>query len=427
LNVIFSFLGGVFTMKKNLLLVVIVLLALTQTVAAQEGTTIKVWGFVWTADWLDTLVEGFEAAHPGVTVEVERFEYEVYRDAIITALSSGEGLPDVVTLDPMWAGDLIRDGAMSPLEGIEEQLNHADYVAGGWELCGYGGVQYGVPADLDFNLVFYRTDIYGPAIEAAGLEGFPTNTEDFITVAQAISTDEQKAILLAQQDYYGFYQGFLTPYNARLTNPEGTEYTFNSPEAVAALTLYADLVNTHGVARLWDEAADGSPINALKSGEVAAVMYGSWYATELAASAPEMEGLWSVAPLPFGPADRTYSAGVGGACFSIPAASQNQEVARDFLVYMEQPETMATYFDVVGGVPALSTAWEHIDLTGVNEYLGVPLAGLIAEWSANVRGMELPSAEVADALGQAIYQVTIEGVTPQQALDDAVAASPDLE
>jgi multiple sugar transport system substrate-binding protein len=414
-------------MKKKLLLVLWVLLALTQTVAAQEGTTIRVWGFVWTADWLDTLVEGFEAAHPGVTVEVERFEDNVYQQTLVTTLSSGEAVPDVVTLDPLWAGDLIRDGAMTPLPGIEEQLNPDDYIAGGWDLCGYRDVQYGVPADLDYKILFYRTDIFGPAIEAAGLDGFPTNTADFITVAQAISTDEMKAILLPQADYYGFYQGFMTPYGARLTNDDATEYTYNSPEAAEALALYNDLANTYGVARLWDETTDGSPINAIKNGEVASVMYGSWYASELAASAPEMEGLWGIAPMPFGPDDREYHSAVGGACFSIPVASQNQEIAREFLIYMEQPEVMASYYTVVGGLPALRTSWDYLDLTATHEYLGVPMGGLVAEWSSAIRAMELPSAEVIDLLGQAIYQVTVEGVTPQQALDDAVAASPELE
>ncbi len=41
-----------------------------------ESKKLVVWGFIWTADWLDTLKAGFEAAHPGVTVEVNRFEYD---------------------------------------------------------------------------------------------------------------------------------------------------------------------------------------------------------------------------------------------------------------------------------------------------------------------------------------------------------------
>ncbi len=419
-------------MRRYALLGVLAVAAMLATAVgattAQEETTITVWGFVWTADWLDSIKDGFEEAHPGVTVEVERFEYDAYQDAIVTALASGEGVPDVATLDPMWAGDLIRSGALVPLENIEEYLNPDDFVAGGWDLCGYQGVQYGVPADMDFNLLFYRRDAYEPAIEEAGLDHFPTNTEEFIQVAQIV-TEQQgvPAILLYQSDYYTWYQGFLVPYGGRLFTEDGTGYAFNSPEAVEALQLYSDLVNTYGVGLMWDWDTDGDPMVALKEGDVMAIMHGSWYATELESAAPEMEGLWDVAPMPFGPEDRQYHAATGGACFSIPLAAENQDLAFDFLVYMEQPEVMATYYDIVGGVPSLATAWEYTDLDAVNEYMGVPLGRLVADWSEGVVGMELPSAEMIDALGEAIYLVTAEGVDPQEALDAAVEACPPLQ
>lgn len=393
--------------------------------AAQDETTLRVWGFVWTADWLDAVAVGFEETHPGVNVEVERFEYEAYRDAIVTVLASGEDVPNVVTLDPMWAGDLIRDGALSALPGVDEALNPDDFIPAGWDLCRYDDVTYGVPADLDFNILFYRKDVYDPAIEAAGLDGFPTNTEEFIEVAQAISNDEQAAILLAVNDYYGWYQNFLTPYNGWLV--EDGEYAFNSDAAVDALTLYNDLVNEYDVALLWDEATDGSPNTALKDGSALAIAHGSWYATELASFAPEMQGQWGVAPMPFGPDDRSYHSASGGACFSIPGRAENQDLSTEFLLYLEQPEVMATYYTIVGGLPALRTAWDHLDLTAVNEFLGVPLAQLVAEWSVNTRGMELPSTEVANNLGEAIYLVTVEETDPAEALDLAVEASPELD
>lgn len=360
-------------------------------------------------------------------VNVERFEYDAYRDAIVTTLASGGGVPDVVTLDPMWAGDLIRNGALAPLEGIESTLNPADFVAGGWQLCGYEDKQYGVPADMDFNLIFYRKDVYDPAIAAAGLTGFPTTTEDFIKVAQAVTTDDAKAILIAQNDYYGWYQGFLVPNGGRLVSEDGTKYVFNSPEAVSALQLYSDLANEYGVALLWDEATDGSPTIALTNGDAMAVMYGSWYVTELAAAAPDMAGQWGVAPMPFGPSNRKVHAATGGSCFSVPTAAPTPDLAAEFLAYLEQPEVMATYYTVVGGVPALQTSWQYIDLDAVNDFLSVPLARLVSEWSQNTVGMELPSTEVATAISDAIYQVTVDGLDPQEALDVAVEDSPSLK
>src|SRR5512139_2147576 len=117
----------------------------TEPPATGEEKTITVWGFVWTADWLDAIAPGFEAAHPGVKVKVERFEYDPYQDMVLTTLASGEGVPDVVTLDPMWAGDLIRGDTLVSLDKASTELNVADFVPGGWNMYQWQGVQYGVP------------------------------------------------------------------------------------------------------------------------------------------------------------------------------------------------------------------------------------------------------------------------------------------
>ena len=104
--------------------------------------SITVWGFVWTADWLDAIVPGFEAEHPCATVIVERFEYDPYQEMVLTTLASGEGVPDVVTLDPMWAGDLIRGGTVLPMDKAAAELNVADFVPGGWNMYQWQGVQW---------------------------------------------------------------------------------------------------------------------------------------------------------------------------------------------------------------------------------------------------------------------------------------------
>jgi lactose/L-arabinose transport system substrate-binding protein len=132
--------------------------AVTQAPSGTEATganrTLTVWGFVWTADWLDKIAPGFEAQHPGVHVDVQRFEYDPYQEMVLTTLASGQGVPDVVTLDPMWAGDLIRGGTVLPLDKATTELNVDDFVPAGWNLYAWQGVQYGIPLDLDFQLFF---------------------------------------------------------------------------------------------------------------------------------------------------------------------------------------------------------------------------------------------------------------------------------
>jgi multiple sugar transport system substrate-binding protein len=396
--------------------------------AAGEEKTITVWGFVWTADWLDAIAAGFEAENPGVKVKVERFEYDPYQDMVLTTLASGEGVPDVVTLDPMWAGDLIRGGTLLPLDKASTELNVSDFVPGGWNMYAWQGVQYGVPLDLDFKLLFYRKDVYDKAMETLGMTEFPTNTDDFLKLATEVVKETGKpAVMIDQGDYYQWYQSFLTPLGGNLMNEDGTEYTFNDDVGVEALQLYADVVDKYQVGKLWDYEVDGDPMVALSAGDLMGIMNGSWFATEIASGAPDMAGQWSIAAIPWGAAGRQYDASTGGACLSIPANAAEPDLAWEFIKYSMTPENQVEYFKIVAGVPSLKTSWTDAAFDEVNPYFDLPLGRAVADWSLRVAPMQLPSMELADIINEAITKVQTGQATPKEALDEAVSLAPPLE
>jgi ABC-type glycerol-3-phosphate transport system substrate-binding protein len=390
--------------------------------------SITVWGFVWTADWLDAIAPAFEAQNPGVKVNVERFEYDPYQAMVLTTLASGQGVPDVVTLDPMWAGDLIRGNTVLPLNKATTELNVADFVPAGWNLYAWKGVQYGIPLDLDFQLVFYRKDVYGTAMQALGMSAFPTNITDYRALAIEVTKETGKpALLLSQGDYYSWYQSFLAPMGGNLISDDGTQYIFNSDKAVEALQLFSDLANVDKTGKLWSTAVDGDPMVALKAGDAMAILNGSWFATEIASGAPEMAGQWAIAPVPFGPAGRPNDAATGGACLSIPTQAKEPDLAWEFIKYTMTPANQAEYFRVVAGVPSLKTSWTDPALDEINPYFNIPLGRSVAEWSLRAMPMQLPSMEVADLIGEAITKATTGASTVKAALDEAVAATPPLK
>jgi len=393
-----------------------------------EEQTITVWGFVWTADWLDAIAPGFEAQNPCAKVNVERFEYDPYQEMVMTTLASGEGVPDVVTLDPMWAGDLIRNDTLVALDKANTELNVSDFVPGGWNMYAWQGVQYGVPLDLDFQLLFYRKDVYDKAMETLGMTEFPKTTDDFLKLATEVTKETGKpAILLSQGDYYSWYQSFLTPLGGNLMNAEGTEYIFNNDVGVEALQLYSDVANTYQVGKLWDTGVDGDSMVAVAAGDVMGLMNGSWYATELASGAPDMAGQWSITSLPWGAANRQYDAATGGACLSIPKNAANPDLAWEFLKYAETPENQVEYYKIVAGVPSLKTSWTDPSFDEVNTYFGIPLGQAVADWSLRTAPMQLPSMELSTLIGEAITKATTLQATPKDALDEAAASAPPLK
>ena len=395
---------------------------------ATEAKTLTVWGFVWTADWLDAITPQFEVEHPGVKVKVERFEYEPYRDMIKTTLASGEGVPDVATLDPMWAGDLIRGKTLLPLDKATTELNVADFVPGGWNMYAWQGVQYGVPLDLDFNILFYRKDLYEPAMKTLGMTELPTNTEDYLKLAEEVTKETGKpAIIVDQGDNYIWYQGFLAPSGGNLINDAGTEYIFNNEKGVAALQLYADLVSKYKIGKLWQLDTDGDVMVAVTAEDALGVMRGSWWATEVASGAPEQAGKWGIAPLPWGEPGRKYDSATGGACLSIPTNAKEPELAWEFLKFAERRENQVEYYKIVAGVPSLKTSWDDPAFDEVNPYFGIPLGRAVANWSLRTMPMQLPSVEVADLLDEALTKAQTGQATSQEALDEALKLTPPLK
>ncbi len=392
-----------------------------------EAVTLKVWGFVWTADWLDSIKAGFEKDHPGVTIEVNRFEYDPYRDMVVTTLASGEGIPDVVTLDPMWTGDIIRSDSLLPLDKAATELNVADFVPGGYNMYAWQGKQYGLPLDLDFKILFYQKDVYEAAMKTIGMTDFPTNTDDFIKLAQEVTKETGKPAFEIENDYYTWYTAFLAPMGGNLINDAGTEYVFNNDAAVQALQLYSDLATKYKVAKVWNYETDGDPIVAMKGGDLMAIMNGSWFISDLSSGAPDMAGKWAIAPLPWGSAGRKYDAATGGACLSIPAKAANPDLAWEFMKYTMTPANQVEYYKIVGGVPSLKTSWTDASFDEVNEFLGVPLGRKVADWSLRAMPMQLPSVEVGDLINEAITKVTSGQATPKEALDEALQLAPPLE
>jgi ABC-type glycerol-3-phosphate transport system substrate-binding protein len=400
----------------------------TEAPAAPTGATkLVVWGFIWTADWLDTLKAGFEAAHPGVTVEVNRFEYDPYQDMVVTTLASGEGIPDVVTLDPMWTGDIIRSDSLLPLDKATTELNVADFVPGGWNMYAWQGKQYGVPLDLDFKILFYRKDVYDAAMKTLGMTAFPTNTDDFLKLAQEVTKETGKPAIEIENDYYTWYTGYLAPMGGNLIDDAGAQYIFNNDVAVQSLQLYSDLATKYKIAKLWTYDTDGDPTVGVKGESFMAIANGSWFISDLSSAAPDMAGKWAIAPLPWGSADRKYDAATGGACLSIPTKAAEPDLAWEFIKYAMTPEAQVEYYKIVGGVPSLKTSWGDAAFDEVNTYLNVPLGRNVADWSLRAMPMQLPSVEVADLITEAITKVTSGQATPKEALDEAVQLAPPLK
>lgn len=237
------------------------------------------------------LLGQFSEAHPEICISNEVYVWDTFFQKYPTAVAAGTP-PDMVIFHASEVAQMSDQGLMMPLEGIA-------YVDGGLSVDDFSPATIGsvtsngqvmaVPFDNHGWLMWYNTEI----LEAAGLgtepEDLPKNADEFIEWAQKITTDvnglhpneegfDPDNVAVWAADYT--WPRYTIPttiwqYGGALISEDGKTATVNSPEAVAAVQFWRDLVYKYHVVappvagKLW--AGD-----MYKNGTLASMWEGTW-------------------------------------------------------------------------------------------------------------------------------------------------------
>lgn len=177
---------------KNIgkVLFVVLMLALTSSFLFAQGTqeskeneqvTLEVWA---RGDEIKQWVEGFEAAHPNIKVNVTVIPDQEMTAKLITVLGSGKGVPDLFMQEASYITYLVEAGCFADLNQAPYHIN--DYKDNIWEaVMQVGTDKNGVVRALTWQAnpgaIIYRRDI---AKEFFG-------TDDPTLVAEALDSDEK--------------------------------------------------------------------------------------------------------------------------------------------------------------------------------------------------------------------------------------------
>ena len=113
-------------------------------------------------------VKSFEAANPGIKVEVTTIPYPEYQQRLLTAVQAGNA-PDVSTVDQIWVAAFAQAGAIEPLDDLAKKAGvTADtFFPGAWASANYDGKLWGIPFNVDvWQFSFYNADLF----KAAGVD-----------------------------------------------------------------------------------------------------------------------------------------------------------------------------------------------------------------------------------------------------------------
>jgi multiple sugar transport system substrate-binding protein len=353
-------------MKKivfPILLVVVVLLAACggKTAAPASGEPVAITFSAWGAPeelavWKQ-IVSDFEAANPGIKVNVEVSDWDAYWDKLKTQLAANNP-PDVFAMDAPLFLDYQTRGVLANLQpfidknpdmlkDVYPQTLEAYKTADGY---------YGLPRDFQTIVLFYNKDMF----DAAGV-AYPTadwTWEDVRTAAKKLTLDtngdgkiEQYGFVFDQWDMEPGWSEALWSQGGDILSADHTK------------TLVGEPASRKGWQTLYDMVfVDKSSPDANTIGQ-----YGlDLFQAKIAAMTPL--GHWAVpgydgagfaydaAPMPAG--DAGHATSVNSAGFVVANASKNQEAAFEFIKFVMSEAGQKRLTELGFAIPVLKSVAE---------------------------------------------------------------------
>ena len=136
----------------------------------------------YSEDDIRAMTTEFEAANPGLKVNLEFVPYEALHDKIVAAQGAGASGYDVVLFDVIWPAEFAKHGFLQDVTSrIDAGLN-SQVFDGAWTTVIYDNKRYGMPWILDTKYLFYNKDM----LQKAGIANPPRTWAELSADAKII-------------------------------------------------------------------------------------------------------------------------------------------------------------------------------------------------------------------------------------------------
>jgi len=382
--------------------------------AAGDATTITYFTFSAAPDHLadlDQMIAAFEAANPGITVQVETAPFDQYFTKLQTLIAGGTA-PDVFELNyenfvSYASKDVLMD--LSPMAAANPEIIDRYYPLA-YEAFSLDGVQYGLPASFSNVVLFYNKELFN----AAGVE-YPaaewTWAEELAAAQKLTNAEAGVWGEFSPIQFWEFYKT-VAQNGCSVLSADRTTVTINEPGCVEALTWMIDKINTYGISPTDAEMAGVSDGDLFKQGKLAMIRTGIWMFSSFA----DAPFAWDIALEPGNTqkAHHFFSNGV-----AIAATTPNAEAAWKWAEFLtSSPEAAEIRVAASWELPALTEQalfdeWLAIEPPASREVVFAALDSLVTPPVIEKQ------SQMQDAVNLLLEQAKSGALTPQEALDQA--------
>ena len=334
--------------------------------AAAEPVTLTwaFWGSPEEAVSHKQVADAFMKEHPEIKIETWNAPWNDYFTKIQSLWASGDAkaVPDIAFLwpTPKYAAEGVLENLDPYIQKSGYDLN--DYWGGLLESAKYQGSVYGLPRDNEVNILYYNKDLF----DKAGVK-YPDENwkwDDLLAAAEKLTVKDAggKVTQYALAMEGGKYSKWVNQNGGAIlddyVNP--SKCMLADPKSVAAVKLFADMMNQGYAMRDADLSQAGGDQAVFQSGQAAMIIQNTSRVSGF--NSAKMNYDVAVVPIPEG-GKRWNPA--GGAAWVMSAKSDNKDAAWTFLQWLQSNNGGEKLYTERGEIfPALqSTASSPVFMT----------------------------------------------------------------
>ncbi|MEY9213337.1 maltose ABC transporter substrate-binding protein [Thermobifida halotolerans] len=325
------------------------------TAASEEdsGGTMVIWADPERTEVLIPYAEKFGETH-GVTVEVESVPNEDLQENFVTAHQAGSP-PDLVVGAHDWTGNLVRNGAVDPVQLPQDKADGFEQVA--LDALTFDGQLYGVPYAMENLVLFRNTDLAPDA---------PESIEELVEKGRELKDAGEVEEILSLQvgaegDAYHIYplytsaggylfgrddEGNLDPSDLGV----GTESSVEAFERIAELGEEGE-----GALKRSIDSQNAGPL--FNEGQSAFYVSGPWAISDMKTAGIPYE----ISPVPGFADGEEARPFIGVQAFFVASSGANKVFAQEFVTnYVAEPELAVALYEADPRPPALTAALETV-------------------------------------------------------------------
>ncbi len=355
------------------------------------------------------IVEEFNAQAKNVKVSMNIYQWADFFQKLPAAVTTGRG-PDVAC---MHIDDIPTNATRNiivPIDQVATQLGlqESDFSTAVWQGGIYKGQRFGIPLDIHPLALYWNKDV----LDKAGIDGNkpPATREEYEGALKELKGKGIQGFWVSPFQFTGAftYMSLMWQFGADAFDQGVTKATFDSPEAVEALTWMVSMVDQGYSPKNVGQDAD---YIALKNSKNAFNWNGIWQINDLKS---QDKINWGVGPVP----QIGSQQGVWGNSHQFVQLRQLKpdqnkvDASRYFINWISQK---SAEWATSGKIPAKKSIAESAEFKALKEE-----SSLAPE--ADYVHFPPATAGIADALTElynAVNSAVLGKASPQQALSDA--------